>query len=316
MEFKTWYAVYYIIKKGLNACVITQWNKYGEIPDSIINSPDVVPRGGYMPLGLTGYICPLMAKEGEKALIYNNDGKYYFVDALTERLLAFYSFTHKNTQKITEVLLWKRIGVKTQKEIREIRNNFIKTHEKVAKKLEKSDIPIYADSEHDLDLGVFVNEQRDYSTKYGMKATKFQYTMSEQDERKLIKAVIESKFILKDMCDKFWMAESQAKIFLNSHGINHIDRKIFPPSLWKRGWTIFIGILVCLFLFIVCGIFWTAITSISILGLVLSGILFGYALIIIEKYVKHFMVLGYNPSRKHIASNIYIDLPDKTTLMK
>lgn len=309
MEFKTWYAVYYILKKGLKAGVITQWEKAGEIPDDIINSPDVMPRGGYMPLGMTGYICPLMAKEGEKALIYNNDGKYYFVDALTERLLAFYSYMHNNLRRITEILLWKRVGVKTQKEIREIRSNFIKTHEKVIKKISRSDIPIYADQEHDLDLGVFAYEVRDYSTKNGMKIERHRYVMSEEKERKLVKAIIESKFILRDMCDKIGMSEVQAKIFLHSHGINHMDKKIFPQSLWKQIIVFVIGILVA---FVVCCPFLVlcfALESISIIGLAVSGLLFGAASIVVENYVKYFMIFGYNPPRKYIGNNIHLDMP-------
>lgn len=309
MEFKTWYAVYYILKKGLKAGVITQWEKNGEIPDDIINSPDVMPRGEYMPLGMTGYICPLMAKEGEKALIYNNDGKYYFVDALTERLLAFYSYMHNNLRRITEILLWKRVGVKTQKEIREIRSNFIKTHEKVIKKISRSDIPIYADQEHDLDLGVFAYEVRDYSTKNGMKIERHRYVMSEEKERKLVKAIIESKFILRDMCDKFGIAEVKAKIFLHSHGIDHMDKKIFPQPLWKQTVVFIVGVFIALIAVGTLTVFCGALASISIPDLALSGLLFGSISILVEKYIKYFMIFGYNPPRKYIGNNIHLDMP-------
>jgi hypothetical protein len=316
MEFKTWYAVYYILKKGLKAGVITQWEKAGEIPDDIINSPDVLPRGGYIPLGMTGYICPLMAREGDKALIYNNDGKYYFVDALTERLLAFYSYVHKNTLKIAEVLLWKRVGVKSQKEIREIRNNFIKTHEKMRKTLSRSDIPIYADQDHELNLGVFAYEVRDYSTKYGMKTVRFQYTMSEKEEKRLIKMIVKSKFILWEMCDKLGISECQAKIFLHSHGINHMDKKVFSQSIWKKLWVFLLGALLFIMLLLVLGLWYNSITSSSILGVILSGMLLGVISLPIETYVKRFMVLGYTPRRKHIVNNIFLDMPSRHKLME
>lgn len=231
------------------------------------------------------------------------------MDALTERLLAFYSYMHKNTLKITEVLLWKRVGVENQKEIREIRNNFIKTHERVAKKLERTDIPIYADNDRDLDLGVFAYEVRDYSNRSGMKIEKKRYIIPAKKERRLVKMIVTSKFILRDMCDKIGMSEVQAKIFLHSHGIDHMDKKIFPQSLWKQIIVFVIGILV---VFVVCCPFLVlcfALESISIIGLAVSGLLFGAASIVVENYVKYFMIFGYNPPRKYIGNNIHLDMP-------